>query len=78
MIVCDTAVVFVPAKTPVKLEATDDGLDVWVAAVNPQVFQGEHCPCKVAVPGLVVELQLGVMSSASLPLCVQCAGIGAC
>ena len=37
----DAAVVFVPAKTPVKLEATDDGLDVWVAAVNTQVFQGE-------------------------------------
>lgn len=34
------AVVFVPAKTPVKLEATDDGLDVWVASVNAQVFQG--------------------------------------
>ncbi|CAL5220012.1 g1957 [Coccomyxa viridis] len=33
------SVVFVPAKTPVKLEATDDGLDVWIAAVNPQVFQ---------------------------------------
>ena len=24
-----------------KLEATDDGLDVWIAAVNPQAFQGE-------------------------------------
>ena len=47
MIVCDTAVVFVPAKTPVKLEATDDGLDVWVAAVNPQVFQGETCKSKM-------------------------------
>ena len=34
-------VVFVPAKTPVKLEATDDGLDVWIAAVNPQAFQGQ-------------------------------------
>ncbi|CAK0769933.1 hypothetical protein CVIRNUC_003717 [Coccomyxa viridis] len=33
------SVVFVPAKTPVKLEATDDGLDVWIAAVNPQAFQ---------------------------------------
>ena len=40
-ICANAAVVFVPAKTPVKLEATDDGLDVWVAAVNTQVFQGE-------------------------------------
>ena len=38
---CLAGVVFVPAKTPVKLEATDDGLDVWIAAVNPQAFQGE-------------------------------------
>ena len=39
-ILCLAGVVFVPAKTPVKLEATDDGLDVWIAAVNPQAFQG--------------------------------------
>ena len=42
-IICLAGVVFVPAKTPVKLEATDDGLDVWIAAVNPQAFQGEFC-----------------------------------
>ena len=41
--ICHAGVVFVPAKTPVKLEATDDGLDVWIAAVNPQAFQGEFC-----------------------------------
>lgn len=56
------AVVFVPAKTPVKLEATDDGIDIWVASVNTQAFEGE-------LHAVGCSLSHTVQNH---PLCTQC------
>ncbi len=39
---CAAVVVLIPARLPITVEATEDGVDVWIAGVNPQAFkQGE-------------------------------------
>ena len=31
-------VLFIPARLPIMVEGTEDGVDVWIAGVNQQVF----------------------------------------